>query len=113
MSNPHLPDSPFRAPMPFGGSDGAVIPHAGRYAREAVLVAFEMIGGVDALAGWAEQNRSEFYTKLLPKVITRAVEVEASDSLESLLLRLDTGTSPAEAGAPAEDADFEIVDDDT
>jgi len=70
---------------------GSIIPHVGRYAREAVVTAFEMIGGVDSLADWAGKNPGEFYTKLFPKVIAREVEVGASGGVEELLRRLDAG----------------------
>lgn len=93
----------------FGGdADGAVIPHAGRYARESVLTAFEMIGGVDRMADWADKNPGEFFTKLFPKVITKEVEVHASEGVEDLLARLDAGhysTEPMEA--PVVDAEVE------
>lgn len=75
--------------LPTVGPDGAIIAHAGRYARETVLVAFEMIGGVDAMADWAAKNKGEFYTKLFPKVITREVDHNASEGVEELLEMLD------------------------
>lgn len=83
-----LRTSPLRT-QAHGASDGAVIPHAGRYAREAVLLAFEMIGGVERMADWAAKNPGEFYTKLYTKVITREVEIGTSEGIEDLLLRLD------------------------
>lgn len=110
--NPGRPLSPsappLRAAMPYGDADGAVIPHAGRYARECVLIAFEMIGGVERMAVWANDNPGEFYTKLFPKVITREVEHTASEGIEDLLSRLDRQGLPA---APSEDAPYEIVED--
>lgn len=86
---PRLSPIPRNRVMPYGDADGAVILHAGRYARECVLVAFEMIGGVERMASWATANPGEFYTKLYTKVITREVEVSASEGVEDLLLRLD------------------------
>lgn len=73
------------------GPDGAVLSHVGRYARDAVITAFEMIGGVERMADWAHQNPGEFYTKLLPKVITREVEVGTTQSVDDLIKRLDAG----------------------
>jgi hypothetical protein len=102
-----LSPAPDRAATPFGGADGAVIAHAGRYARECVLVAFEMIGGVDRMADWADKNPSEFFTKLFPKVISKEVEVSASEGIEDLLLRLDG--RPQERG-DVQDADWEPAD---
>lgn len=97
------------SPAPYGDADGAVIAHAGRYARECVLVAFEMIGGVERMADWAAKNPGEFYTKLFTKVITREVEVHASEGIEDLLLRLDGGARGAEPDEPPQDADYELV----
>lgn len=87
-SRPLLPTTPANLPA-YGDADGAVIPHAGRYARESVLLAFEMIGGVERMADWATKNPGDFYTKIYTKVITREVEVSASEGIEDLLLRLD------------------------
>ena len=92
----------------FGDADGAVIPHAGRYARECVLVAFEMIGGVERMASWAEENPTDFFTKLYPKVITKEVELHTSEGVEDLLARLDA--KQQERSGPVEDAPYEIVD---
>lgn len=55
------------------------------------MTAFEMIGGVDRFADWADKNPGDFYTKLLPKVIAKPVEVSMSEGVETLLERLDAG----------------------
>lgn len=68
----------------------AIIPHVGKYARDNVLIAFEMIGGTDALAAWARDNPGEFYTKLYTKIITKEVEINDKSSIEDLLSRLDS-----------------------
>ena len=111
--NPHRPlplRSPMSAPIAFGDADGAVVAHAGRYARECVLTAFEMIGGVDRMADWADKNPDQFFTKLFPKVITKEVEVTASAGIEDLLAQLDRSPLPAAPAEPAVDADFEVVE---
>ena len=110
-TKPSLPKPhPLRSPT-FGAADGAVIPHAGRYAREAVLLAFEMIGGVERMADWANQNPGEFYTKMFSKVVTREVEVSASEGIEDLLLRLDRAGQPDMLRATVEDEwDADVVD---
>jgi hypothetical protein len=100
---------PQHAVAPYGDADGAVMPHAGRYARECVLVAFEMIGGVERMADWADKNPTEFYTKLFPKVVTKEVELNASEGIEDLLLRLD-GAARKSAPEPALDADYEVLE---
>lgn len=97
------------APLPFGDADGAVIAHAGRYARECVLIAFEMIGGVERMADWADKNPDQFFTKLYTKVITREVEVTASEGIEDLLLRLDGAQKHGPQDA-VQDAEYEIVE---
>lgn len=102
--------SPPRAATPWGDADGAVIAHAGRYARECVLVAFEMIGGVERMADWADKNPDQFFTKLFPKVINREVEVNASEGIEDLLLRLDSAARIQPVEDTATDADYEIAE---
>lgn len=106
-SVPPLLPSPARPMVPFGDADGAVIAHAGRYARECVLLAFEMIGGVERMADWASKNPDLFYTRIYTKVITREVEVTASEGIEDLLARLD-GREPA---GSVQDADYSIIPD--
>lgn len=103
-----LATNPLRGSLTYGDADGAVIPHAGRYARECVLVAFEMIGGVERMAAWAKDNPTEFYTKLFPKVITKEVELHTSEGVEDLLARLDAKERSGEC--PVEDAPYEVVE---
>lgn len=86
--------------------------NVGRYARENVMVAFEMIGGVDAFAAWAEKNKSEFYTKLFPKVIGKEIEIKAHDSVEAMLEKLDDArTIDAEPVNLDEIEDAEVIED--
>lgn len=77
--------------LPDADSDGALYQHVGRYAGRMVLTAFDMIGGVDRLADWANKNPGEFFTKVFPKVITKPHEIGVSDGVEALLERLDAG----------------------
>lgn len=105
VPKPHTPA--FR----YGDADGAVIPHAGRYARECVLVAFEMIGGVEAMADWAQKNKTDFYTKLFPKVITKEVEVGTTEGVEDLLARLDAVDGRRAVAEEIVTLDAELVDD--
>jgi len=74
------------------GADGAVLANYGRYHRDAVATAFEMVGGVDRLADWADKNYGEFITKLYPRLIPKEVEVGASQGVEDLLRQLDRQT---------------------
>jgi len=38
-------------------------------AREAIELAFDNLGGVNALTEWARQNQDAFYTRVWPKVL--------------------------------------------
>ncbi len=71
------------------GSSGELIVNAGSYSRAAIIAAFEMNGGIQTFADWAELNKTEFYTKLFPKLIGREVEGQKSDDVEDLLLEID------------------------
>lgn len=75
--------------LPQADSDGALYQHVGRYAGQMVLTAFDMIGGVDRFAAWAEKNPTDFYTKVFPKVIAKPVEHGVTKDVEALLERLD------------------------
>jgi hypothetical protein len=77
--------------VPSVGPDGEFMQNAGKYARNAVLTAFDMIGGVDAMAEWAQENPGEFYTKMFSKTITRDVEKTDTTSVEDILRKLDQG----------------------
>jgi hypothetical protein len=108
MNRPLLPATRPANVRGFGDADGAVIAHAGRYSRECVLLAFEMIGGVERMASWADRNPELFYTRLFTKVITREVEVNAGQGIEDLLALLDRGGHPDNTSHPTLDA--EIID---
>lgn len=55
--------------------------HLGRFSGALVLSVFEMIGGAPRMASWADQNPTDFYTKLFPKVISRSQQVDVSATL--------------------------------
>lgn len=69
--------------------NGEIFKSVGKYARGAVLFAFENIGGPTALAEWAADNPTDFYTKLFPKIITREVEVGVTRSVDELMDVID------------------------
>lgn len=75
--------------LPTTDQDGNLYQHVGRYAGQMVITAFDMIGGVDRLADWADKNPNEFFTKVFPKVIAKPVEHSVSEGVEALLERLD------------------------
>lgn len=87
------------------GSNGELIPNAGRYSRGAIVVAFEMMGGMENFAQWAQDNEGDFYTKLFTKLVGRETEQKADESLEDMLEVLD-GEIVEE---PAEDAPAQKV----
>lgn len=55
--------------------------HIGKYAGAIVLSVFEQMGGLPMMVDWASQNRTDFYTKLMPKLIQRSTAVEHSGTL--------------------------------
>lgn len=81
--------------------------NASKYARQAVLTAFEMMGGTEALADWGRENPGDFYKSIFSKTIQKDVEVVASDDVEALLERLDTKPRNEEMTI---DAEFEMVE---
>jgi hypothetical protein len=68
---------------------GEIYQNAGKYARGAVLFAFEQIGGPQGLADWAADKPDDFYTKLFPKIIAKEVEVNDRRGVDELLDALD------------------------
>jgi hypothetical protein len=66
--------------------------HVGRFAGALVLSCFEQIGGLPRMAAWADGNPTDFYTKLFPKMIARAQQVEhgGTITLDDAISRLET-----------------------
>jgi hypothetical protein len=54
---------------------------AGRRAANAVSDAFDLIGGVPRLAVWADENPTDFYTKIWNRSIQTNQQVEHSGEL--------------------------------
>lgn len=69
--------------------DGTIMTNAAKYGRLATLAVFEMIGGTEQMAKWAADNRTDFYTKLFPKVINKDVDVNTGGSVDELIRRLN------------------------
>lgn len=70
--------------------------HVGRYSGAVVGTVFEQMGGVARMTAWADQNPTDFYTKLFPKLIARSQQVDVSGTLTiddaiSRLERMDEG----------------------
>lgn len=93
--------------LPAVTPDGAVMALASGkgFARNAVLTAFQMIGGTERLAEWADENPGEFYKGLFSKTITREADVHHTIGVEDSLDELDELDD-------AIDAEFDEVDDD-
>lgn len=72
--------------------------HVGRFSGALVLSCFEQIGGQDRMAKWADGNPTDFYTKLLPKIISRSTQVDVSGSItiDEAISRLEGNTVDAE-----------------
>jgi len=75
--------------VPVNVMDGEIYKSVGKYARGAVLFAFEQMGGPPALTRWAEDNPDEFYTKLFPKIIARESEVTHHKTVDQLMDVID------------------------
>lgn len=73
--------------------------HVGRFAGALVLSTFEMIGGLPRMAHWADDNPTDFYTKLFPKMISRSQQVDVSGTLtiDDAITRLERLNAPIEA----------------
>lgn len=76
---PNLPDA----------FNGEIYKSVGKYARSAVLYAFEEMGGPDGLTAWGIANPDEFYTKLFPKIIARESEVTHHKTVDQLMDIID------------------------
>lgn len=71
------------------GPDGGILPNIGKYHRLAVSTVFEMNGGVEWLADWAEKNPTDFFTKLYPKLISKEVETHSVETVDELLMKIE------------------------
>jgi len=78
--------------------------HIGRFSGALVHAAFEMIGGLPRFASWADDNPTDFYTKLFPKMISRSQQVDVSGTLT-----IDDAITRLEKLEPAIDAEFTEV----
>ena len=81
--------------------------HVGRYAGAVVMSVFEQIGGVKRMAAWADANPTDYFTKILPKMIQRSQHVDHSGTIT-----IDDAISRLERFVDAIDADSEEVQQD-
>ena len=97
--------------LPIVAPDGNLAVNPGKYARGAIALAFEMVGGVEAFAEWAEDNPDEFYTKMFTKIVGREMEIGVSEGVESLLDALDNGALDGDIiEGTAQEIDFAEVE---
>lgn len=78
--------------------------HVGRFSGALVMACFEQIGGLERMSEWASHNPTDFYTKLLPKIISRTAQVDVSGSIT-----IDEAISRLEGGGQTVDAEFTEV----
>jgi hypothetical protein len=73
--------------------------HVGRFAGAVVMSVFEQIGGAARMASWADDNPTDFYTKLFPKMISRSQQVDVSGTLtiDDAIARLERSGDVIEA----------------
>jgi hypothetical protein len=96
--------------LPKTAPDGTIMTNAAKYSRNAVLTAFEMIGGTQALAEWAQDNKTDFYKTIFTKTIQRDVEVGVSDGVEALLGQLDAKKQVEMEDELTIEGEFEMVE---
>tara|TARA_R110002020_G_scaffold50806_1_gene143811 strand:- start:32 stop:409 length:378 start_codon:yes stop_codon:yes gene_type:complete len=83
---------------------GEAYQHIGRFSGALVLSCFEQIGGLPRMASWADQNPTDFYTKLFPKMISKTAQVDHTGSIT-----LDDAISRLEGSSEAVEANFTEV----
>jgi hypothetical protein len=81
--------------------------HVGRFAGALVLSCFEQMGGLPRMVTWADQNPTDYYTKLFPKMISRSQQVDVSGTLtiDDAITRLER----MESAEFSEIAEFEEI----
>jgi len=85
------------AELPGIAPNGEFFATVGRkYLKNAGLAVFEMLGGVDSFAVWAEKNKSDFYTKIYPKLLDKSVEITDLRTIEDVISDLDENTIDGE-----------------
>lgn len=102
-----FPDkTPGRVVADLGQISGEAYQHVGRYAGAVVLACFEQIGGMARMAEWADENPTDFYTKLMPKLIQRSAQVDVSGTvtIDDAISRLES--QPMRRNEEIHDAEF-------
>lgn len=99
--------TPQHSVASIGHISGEAYAHVGRYAGAVVLACYEQMGGLSRMAAWADTNPTDFYTKLMPKLIQRSTQVDVSGTvtIDDAISRLESRPIPAEY-TTVEDAEF-------
>lgn len=103
-----LPElTPGRAVAALPQISGEAYQHVGRYAGAVVLACFEQIGGLGRMAAWADANPTDFFTKLMPKLVQRSAQVDVSGAvtIDDAISRLEHAPIPGDF-TEIEDATF-------
>lgn len=89
--------------LPIATPEGALLVHASARLRTSIVdTVFQMIGGPERLAAWADRNPGEFYTKVWAKGMAKPLAIEVTDtgSLEDLIGDLDKAKIINPDGSP-------------
>lgn len=93
------------AELPYAAPDGTFFANIGRkYLKDAGVAVFHMIGGVERMAKWANENEGDYYTKIYPKLLEKQIEISDMRTVEDVIDDLD-----AEKLDGAIDVEFERV----
>lgn len=79
--------------------------HVGRYAGAVVLACYEQMGGLQRFVNWADDNPTDFYTKMFAKTIQRSTQVDTN-----LHLSIDDAISGLE-NRPIVEAEYTDIED--
>jgi hypothetical protein len=77
-------------PIGFSPLDADLTQFIGKAMNLEVALVYHELGGTEAMTDWARQNQTDFYTKLVPRIMEKRIEHTASNSVEEMLARLDT-----------------------
>lgn len=67
-----------------------ISPTVGQFARNTIMAVHNALGGAQAMAEWAADNRTDFYTKLFPRIVTKEVEQRHSgEDLEHIIKEIE------------------------
>jgi len=88
----HPEITPSKAVADLPQISGEAYQHVGRYAGAVVVACFEQIGGLRRFAQWADDNPTDYYTKIFGKVVQRSVSADISGTvtIDDAISRLES-----------------------